>query len=73
MIIMVIAKSVTMRVGCDDMPDINITKSALVFSMKRLMKEKPFKKISVIDICEGCGINHKSFSYHFKDKYDLVN
>lgn len=41
--------------------------------MKKLMKEKLFEKISVIDICEGCGMNRKSFYYHFKDKYDLVN
>ena len=66
-------KSVTIRVGCDNMPDANITKSALASSMKRLMKEKPFTKISVIDICEGCGMNRKSFYYHFKDKCDLVN
>ena len=55
------------------MPDANITKSALAASMKKLMKDKPFAKISVIDICEGCGMNRKSFYYHFKDKYDLVN
>ena len=55
------------------MPDANITKSALAASMKKLMKEKPFDKISVIDICRGCGMNRKSFYYHFKDKYDLVN
>ena len=55
------------------MPDANITKTALASSMKRLMKEKPFSKISVIDICDGCGMNRKSFYYHFKDKYDLVN
>lgn len=55
------------------MPDANITKSALARSMKRLMKSKPFAKISVVDICEGCGMNRKSFYYHFKDKYDLVN
>ena len=55
------------------MPDANITKKALAASMKKLMEEKPFDKISVIDICEGCGMNRKSFYYHFKDKYDLVN
>ncbi len=55
------------------MPDANITKNALAESMKKLMKEKSFEKISVIDICEGCGMNRKSFYYHFKDKYDLVN
>ncbi|MEE8885467.1 MAG: TetR/AcrR family transcriptional regulator C-terminal domain-containing protein [Eubacteriales bacterium] len=55
------------------MADANITKKALADSMKKLMKKKPFDKISVIDICEGCGMNRKSFYYHFKDKYDLVN
>lgn len=61
------------RNGSDTMPDANITKNALASSMKKLMKEKAFSKISVIDICEGCGMNRKSFYYHFKDKYDLVN
>ncbi len=55
------------------MPDANITKRALSGSLKKKMLEKPFDKISVIDICEGCGMNRKSFYYHFKDKYDLVN
>ena len=51
----------------------NITKTAMADSMKTLMEEKPFAKISVGDICERCGMNRKSFYYHFKDKYDLVN
>ena len=55
------------------MADSNITKNALATSLKNLMKEKPFEKISVSDICDACGMNRKSFYYHFKDKYDLVN
>lgn len=55
------------------MPDSNITKNALASAMKKLMNRKPFSKISVTDICEECGMNRKSFYYHFKDKYDLVN
>lgn len=55
------------------MADSNITKNALAASMKKLMEEKPFSKISVGDICEDCGMNRKSFYYHFQDKYDLVN
>lgn len=55
------------------MPDSNITKNALAASMKKLMAQKPFAKISVGDICDDCGMNRKSFYYHFKDKYDLVN
>jgi len=51
----------------------NITKTAMAEAMKKLMNEKPFSKISVGDICEWCGMNRKTFYYHFKDKYDLVN
>ena len=51
----------------------NITKTMMADAMKELMSEKPFAKISVGDICERCGMNRKSFYYHFKDKYDLVN
>lgn len=55
------------------MADSNITKRALAAAIKELMKEKTFDKISVGDICEKCDMNRKSFYYHFKDKYDLVN
>ena len=55
------------------MADTNLTKQQLADSLKKRMLEKSFDKISVIDICEGCGMNRKSFYYHFKDKYDLVN
>lgn len=55
------------------MPDSNITKRALAAALKELMRDRPFTKISVGDICEKCEMNRKSFYYHFKDKYDLVN
>lgn len=55
------------------MADSNITKRALASAMKELMKEIPFEKINVGHICEKCNMNRKSFYYHFKDKYDLVN
>lgn len=55
------------------MPDSNITKQALAHAMKELMEHIPFSKINVGEICEKCGMNRKSFYYHFKDKYDLVN
>ena len=55
------------------MADSNIAKNALAASMKKLMSKNPFSKISVGDICEDCGMNRKSFYYHFRDKYDLVN
>lgn len=55
------------------MADSNVTKSALASAFKDLMKEKTFARISVSDICATCEMNRKSFYYHFKDKYDLVN
>lgn len=55
------------------MADSNITKRAMAAALKELMEEKLFSKISVGEICETCGMNRKSFYYHFKDKYDLVN
>lgn len=55
------------------MADSNITKRALASALKELMKSQPFNKISVGDICKKCEMNRKSFYYHFKDKYDLVN
>ena len=55
------------------MSDSNITKKALATALQELMQEKSLSKISVGDICQRCGMNRKSFYYHFKDKYDLVN
>lgn len=55
------------------MADSNITKLALSNALKELLEEQPFEKISVSDICDRCHMNRKSFYYHFRDKYDLVN
>ncbi len=55
------------------MSNSQITKLALADSMKELMEEKPMSKITINDITEVCNLSRKSFYYHFKDKYDLVN
>ena len=55
------------------MADSNITKRALAQALKDLIEILPFDKISVGNICSQCGLNRKSFYYHFRDKYDLVN
>ena len=49
-----------------------MTKRALVASLKELMAEKPLDKITVTDLTEHCGVNRMTFYYHFKDIYDLV-
>lgn len=55
------------------MSETNTTKSAFAAAMKELMETLPFAQISVTALCAQCGMNRKSFYYHFKDKYDLVN
>lgn len=55
------------------MADSNITKRALASALRELMETTPFAKITVSDICARCSMNRKSFYYHFKDKFDLVN
>lgn len=47
-------------------------KAALAKTMRQLLEVTSFSKISVSSLCDACGINRKSFYYHFKDKYDLV-
>lgn len=49
------------------------TKQALAKAFKELLAEHPMEKISISDICDRCHMNRKSFYYHFRDKYDLVN
>ncbi len=55
------------------MPDSSITKQALASSLKKLMQSESFNNIKIADICDGCKLNRKSFYYHFRDKYDLLN
>lgn len=50
----------------------NMTKKALENSLKKLLKEKPFDKITIADLTEDCGISRMAFYYHFQDIYDLA-
>ena len=50
----------------------NITKKALMESLKKLMLQKPLNKITINDLTADCGISRMAFYYHFKDIYDLV-
>ncbi len=48
------------------------TKRALAESLKKLMRTKPFSKITVTEIVRDCGVNRKTFYYHFEDIYALL-
>lgn len=54
------------------MAEVGVTKQVLAYAIKDLMSRQPLAKITVGDICQACGMNRKSFYYHFQDKYDLV-
>ena len=48
------------------------TKQMLVNALITLSTQKPFSKITVSEIVSFCNINRKTFYYHFKDIYDLL-
>ena len=49
------------------------TKRALAESLKKLMRAKPFSKITVTEIVNDCEVNRKTFYYHFEDIYALLS
>ncbi len=49
-----------------------VTKKALEQSLKKLLRKKPLSDITVSEIAQDCGINRRTFYYHFQDIYDLV-
>lgn len=50
-----------------------VTKKALESSMKQLVAEKPFAKITVEDICALAGVSCRNFYRYAHDKYELLD
>ena len=48
------------------------TKRLLADTLKNIMRHKPFSKITVSEIINSCGVNRKTFYYHFEDIYALL-
>ncbi len=48
------------------------TKRSLAASLKKLMEKKPLSKITISEIIADCGVNRKTFYYHFVDIYALL-
>ncbi len=48
------------------------TKRTLAASLKGFMEKKPLSKITVSEIIADCGVNRKTFYYHFADIYALL-
>ena len=49
------------------------TKQAIMDGFLRLLSERPFDKISVVDIAAECKINRNTFYYYYQDVYALVD
>ena len=48
------------------------TKKALALSLRHFMEKKPLSKITVSEIIADCGVNRKTFYYHFENIYALL-
>ncbi len=49
------------------------TKILMGEALKKLIKDRPFSKITVQDIVAECNINRNTFYYHFENNYDLLS
>lgn len=50
----------------------NLTRDAIKASFLKLLEERPYNKITVRDIVDGCGVNRNTFYYHFHDVPSLL-
>ena len=48
------------------------TKKTLAASLKLFLMKKRLNKITVSEIAANCGVNRKTFYYHFEDVYALL-
>lgn len=48
------------------------TKQALSDALKAMMRKKPLNRITVRELVEDCGVNRKTFYYHFEDIFSLL-
>ncbi len=48
------------------------TKKIMAASLKKALQTKPLSKITVSEIIQDCGVNRKTFYYHFEDIYALL-
>lgn len=49
-----------------------LTKQAFADALKKKSKTKPLSKITVTELIQECGLNRKTFYYHFRDINDLI-
>jgi AcrR family transcriptional regulator len=50
----------------------HLTRNHIIASFRMLAEERPFHRITVLDIIKQAEINKNTFYYHFEDRCDLV-
>ena len=50
----------------------SFTKQAIMDAFLWLLRKKPFRKVTVRDIVEACGVNRTTFYYYYQDIYAIV-
>lgn len=48
------------------------TKQLLADGLREMTATTPFRKIRVGELCRRCGVDRRTFYYHFRDVYDLA-
>ena len=56
------------KLGCSYSTQLKLAKS-----LKELMANQPFEKLSVSDITNNCSLHRQTFYYHFADTYALMD
>ena len=56
------------KLGCSYSTQLKLAKS-----LKELMANQPFEKLSVSDITNNCSLHRQTFYYHFADIYALMD
>lgn len=47
------------------------TRIALADALKEMTETMPLSRIRVVELCKRCGVDRRTFYYHFRDIYDL--
>ena len=50
----------------------SFTRQAIMDAFLRLLHHRPFRKVTVRDIVEECGVNRTTFYYYYQDIYAIV-
>ena len=48
------------------------TKLMFAEALEEILRDKPFDKVRVLDLCKRCETTPQTFYYHFHDKYELA-